>query len=410
MIYQKLSKRQRLAMLWWQQPQFRDRDAIICDGSIRSGKTVSMVVGFILWSMATFNNQILGLSGKTIESLRRNVVLNLRDWLPASLGIEERRSENRITITAPGGRRNSYFLFGGRDESSYTLIQGITLAGMLLDEVALQPRSFVEQALARCSVEGSKIWFNCNPEGPQHWFYKEWVQRAKERNALHLHFTMEDNNGLSEKIRTRYEGMYSGVFYARYVKGLWTKAEGLVYPFFSPERHMIHDTGGAGRYFVSIDYGTANPCVFGLWRLNGVSAVMTKEYYYDGRKRGYQKTDEEYYTDLEAFVGNTLVEQVIVDPSAASFKATIKRHGKFWVRDANNDVLDGIRLTGTLIQAGRLLFDVSCENTQAEFGAYVWDEKSTTDAVIKENDHSMDQIRYFVNTVMRREVRASGIS
>ena len=137
---------------------------------------------------------------------------------------------------------------------------------------------------------------------------------------------------------------------------------------------------------------------------------MTKEYYYDGRKRGYQKTDEEYYTDLEAFVGNTLVEQVIVDPSAASFKATIKRHGKFWVRDANNDVLDGIRLTGTLIQAGRLLFDVSCENTQAEFGAYVWDEKSTTDAVIKENDHSMDQIRYFVNTVMRREVRASGIS
>lgn len=411
MIYQRLSKRQLLAMLWWQQPRFRDRDALVCDGSIRSGKTVCMTVGFILWSMATFNGQKFALCGKTIESLRRNMVLDLRDWVPPDLEIVEKRAENKLIISDETGRENTYFLFGGRDESSYMLIQGITLAGVLFDEVALQPQSFVEQALARCSIEGSRFWFNCNPEGPEHWFYKNWVEgsKPKEKNALHLHFTMNDNPALPERIRTRYEGMYSGVFYARYIQGLWTKAEGLVYPFFDPEIHMVDDHGGPGRYFVSIDYGTANPCVFGLWRVNGVSAVMVKEYYYDSRKRGMQKTDEDYYEDLEAFVGNTPVERVIIDPSAASFKATIKRHGMFDVRDAKNDVLDGIRLTSTMLKAGLLHFDRSCTNTKAEFGAYVWNEKVSVDAVVKENDHSMDQIRYLVSTVLWREVRISGI-
>ena len=262
--------------------------------------------------------------------------------------------------------------------------------------------------MARCSVDGSKFWFNCNPEGPAHWFYQEWVLKAKERNVLHLHFTMKDNLSLSDRIRTRYEGMYTGVFYARYILGLWTKAEGLVYPFFDAAVHMVSDRSSRGRYFVSCDYGTINPCVFGLWRLHDNTATMVKEYYFDSRKRGFQKTDEEYYEDLEAFVGDTPVEQIIIDPSAASFKETIRRHGRFSVKNANNDVLDGIRLTSSLLKSGHLFFDESCKNTKMEFGAYAWDEKATTDAVIKENDHSMDQMRYFVNTVLRREVRAYG--
>ena len=175
MIYQRLSKRQWLAMMWWQQPRFRNRDALICDGAIRSGKTMCMADGFVLWSMASFSGQKFALCGKTIESLRRNVILNLWDWLPPDLRIVEKRAENKLVISDGTGRENTYFLFGGRDESSYMLIQGITLAGVLLDEVALQPRSFVEQALARCSVEGSKFWFNCNPAGPEHWFYKNWL-------------------------------------------------------------------------------------------------------------------------------------------------------------------------------------------------------------------------------------------
>ena len=408
MKYQNFSPRQTLTLTWWKRADFQDYDGIICDGSIRSGKTVSMGVGFILWSMATFNNESFAICGRTIESLRRNVIVHMPTWLEGIFQVVEKRAENKLIVSV-GSRSNTYYLFGGRDESSYTLIQGITLAGVLFDEVALMPRSFVEQAMARCSVEGSKFWFNCNPEGPAHWFYQEWVLKHREHNVLHLHFTMRDNLSLSQRIRERYEGMYTGVFYARYILGLWTKAEGLVYPFFDASVHMVDDQGGRGRYFVSCDYGTINPCVFGLWRLHDNTATMVREYYFDSRKKGHQKTDEEYYEDLEKFVGDTPIEQVIVDPSAASFKETIRRHGRFSVKNANNDVLDGIRLTSSLLKSGHLFFSKACKCTQMEFGAYAWDEKATVDAVIKENDHSMDQMRYFVNTVMRREVRAYGI-
>ena len=226
MIYQKFSTRQKATLIWWKTKAFGNRDGVICDGSIRSGKTVSMTVGFILWSMSRFNNQSFAICGRTIEALRRNVIVHIPTWLEGLFTVTERRSENKMVVTV-GKRTNTYYLFGGRDESSYTLIQGITLAGVLFDEVALMPRSFVEQAMARCSVSGSKFWFNCNPESPGHWFYKEWICKAAERNMLYLHFTMDDNLSLDSKIKARYEGMYSGVFYDRYIRGLWTVAEGL---------------------------------------------------------------------------------------------------------------------------------------------------------------------------------------
>lgn len=399
MIYRKLSKRQLLAMLWWQQPKFKDRDALICDGSIRSGKSVCMTVGFILWSMSCFSGQKFAICGKTVESLRRNIVLNLRDWVPDDLKIVEKRAENKLVISDGCGRENYYFLFGGRDESSYMLIQGITLAGVLLDEVVLMPRSFVEQACARCSVPGSKLWFNCNPGGPEHWFYKNWVLRPKEQNALHLHFTMADNYALPEEVKARYERMYSGVFYDRYVLGLWVKAEGLIYPMFSKKTHVTDSIGGPGEYYIAIDYGTINPTAMGLWRVWDGRAVMEKEYYHDSRATGRQKTDEEYYSDLEAFAGDTPITRVIIDPSAASFKECIRRHGRFHVMDANNHVLDGIRFTGALLKAGMVKIHESCTHTMEEFQAYVWDEKTDRDAVIKENDHSMDQMRYLCQTL-----------
>ena len=308
MIYQKLSKRQKLAMLWWQQPRFRGRDVLLCDGSIRSGKTVCMTVGFILWSMATFNGERFALCGKTIESLRRNVVLNLRDWVPPELTIVERRSENKLIISDGLGRENTYFLFGGRDESSYMLIQGITLAGALLDEVVLMPRSFVEQALARCSIKGSKIWFNCNPEGPEHWFYKNWIEgdNPKKMNALHLHFTMDDNPALAPEVRARYERQFSGVFYDRYILGLWVVAEGLIYTMFNRDFHVVPDKPRPyERYYISVDYGTANPTSMGLWGKAQGKWYRIREYYYDSRKVGRQLTDEEYYAELEKLAGGT---------------------------------------------------------------------------------------------------------
>lgn len=402
MIYQRLSKRQLLAMLWWQQPRFKDRDALVCDGSIRSGKTVCMTVGFILWSMARFDGQKFALCGKTIESLRRNVILNLRDWVPPELEIVEKRAENKLIISDGTGRENTYFLFGGRDESSYMLIQGITLAGVLLDEVALQPQSFVEQALARCSVEGSKFWFNCNPEGPEHWFYKNWVEGDKpmEKNALHLHFTMDDNLALPQRIRERYEGMYSGVFYDRYIRGLWVVAEGLIYTMFNKDFHVVPAVPRPyDRYYISVDYGTANPCSMGLWgRASGVWYRM-REYYFDSRKEGRQQTDEEYYAELEKLAGDLPIRGVIVDPSAASFLETIRRHGRFRDIKASNEVMAGIRDVATQLQLGRLFICEGCTDCIREFGLYRWDEKATADRPIKENDHAMDDVRYFVHKV-----------
>lgn len=401
MQYQKLSPRQNLAMTWWNRPGFKGYDGIICDGSVRSGKTVAMTVGFIMWAMSRFENQTFALCGKTIESLRRNVTNHIPEWLGGIFSVREHRSENKITISA-GGRKNTFYLFGGRDESSAGLIQGITLAGILLDEVVLMPRSFVEQAVARCSVTGSKLWFNCNPGGPSHWFYVNWILRCTEMNMLHLHFTMDDNYSLTKEIKERYEKLYTGVFYDRFIRGLWVVAEGLVYPMFDKARHVTKDTEGFGEYYISIDYGTINPTAMGLWRVHKQTAVMVKEYYHDSRKERQQKTDEEYYADLVAFATGYKIKRLIIDPSAASFKELIRRKGAFAVMDAKNDVIDGIRFTGSMLNKGQLMIHSSCKNTIREFGEYRWDEKAETDKVIKENDHSMDQMRYLCYTLRKQ--------
>lgn len=410
MKYQKLSPRQNLAMTWWNRPGFEAYDGIICDGSIRSGKTVAMTVGFVMWAMSRFDGQNFAFCGKTIESLRRNVTTNLPTWLGGVFTFKEHRTENKITVTA-AGRSNSFYLFGGKDESSAALIQGITLAGILLDEVALMPRSFVDQAVARCSVAGSKLWFNCNPEGPQHWFYKEWVLKAKERHALHIHFTMEDNLALDPKIKARYEGMFSGVFYRRYILGEWCIAEGLVYSIFDKEKHTIDLSKlpkekrkelAGGRYYISIDYGTLNPFSAGLWCLSHGVAYRIKEWYHNGREKG-QKTDSEYYAAIEKLAGDLPIEAIIIDPSAASMITEIYRRGKYSVIKARNDVLPGIAYTAALLQAGRLKIGIGCADAIREFGLYAWDEKGEVDKVIKENDHAMDDIRYFAYTILRRE-------
>lgn len=384
--------------------------ALICDGAIRSGKTSVMSLSFILWAMGSFRGQNFGICGKTVASAERNVIKPLLGikYLKEQFSIKFSFSEHVLTVSR-GGRTNFFYVFGGKDESSYTLIQGITLAGVLLDEVALMPRSFVEQALARCSVEGSKFWFNCNPENPQHWFYQEWILQPKKHHAKHLHFLMQDNPSLSAAKLAEYEAMYSGVFYDRYIKGLWVVAEGRVYPMFTddPERFILHGptTSLDGQFYVSCDYGTINPLSLGLWCVRGKQAIRIKEYYWDSRKEGHQKTDEEYYADLETLTRGYYIRKVIVDPSAASFIECIRRHRKFSVWEADNDVLDGIRVTASLLNAGILRIHESCKDAIREFGLYRWDEKKNSDTVLKENDHAMDEIRYFCFTILAREFR-----
>lgn len=379
-------------------------DALICDGAVRSGKTSIMMWAFVRWAMENFSGQRFGVCGRTVDSCTKNIIV---PFTAMSLAKEHYiirwRRGDKVMEVRRGAVTNYFEVFGGKDESSYTLIQGRTLAGVLLDEVVLMPRSFVEQALTRCSVDGAKLWFSCNPGSPQHWFYLEWIKRHKERNALYLHFEMTDNPGLSEKTLERYQNMFTGVFYDRYIRGLWVLAEGLVYDF--GEENIVDKVPESGEYYISCDYGTLNPFSAGLWCWDGETATRIREYYYSGRAENRNKTDEEYYTELEKLAGELPVISIIVDPSAASFIEVIKRHEKFKVRKAVNDVLPGIATTARYLRSGALKIHRSCKDAIREFGLYRWDEKSTEDRPIKENDHAMDDTRYFAMTVLRRKVR-----
>ncbi|HDX9706383.1 TPA: PBSX family phage terminase large subunit [Bacillus thuringiensis] len=411
--FRPFSKKQLQVLTWWRKDSpVKDHDGIICDGSIRAGKTVSMALSYVMWGTETFNGENLGIAGKTIGSLRRNVITPLKKMLKSrKYKVKDHLSENMLTISKDD-HTNHFYIFGGKDESSQELIQGITLAGMFFDEVALMPQSFVNQATGRCSIEGSKYWFNCNPAGPYHWFKLEWIDNKEDKNLLHIHFTMDDNLSLSEKVKQRYYRMYSGVFFQRFILGLWVLAEGIVYDMFNKEKHVVKTVEREyEKYYVSCDYGTQNPMTYGLWGLCKGIWYKTKEYHYDGRKNSRQKTDDEYLDDLKEFIGDISIHGIIVDPSAASFIALLKKN-RFKVLKAKNEVIDGIRNVARLLNEEKIKYNDCCKETFREYASYTWDEKATArgeDKPNKENDHQMDGDRYFVNTVVVTNNKARAV-
>ena len=407
--FQPFSRKQLQILTWWTSSSpVKDYDGIIADGAIRSGKTIAMSLSFVMWSNASFDGENFAICGKTIGSLKRNVLQPLKRMCKArKYTVIEHRGENMMEISF-GGRTNSYYFFGGKDESSQDLIQGITLAGILFDEVALMPQSFVDQGIGRCSITGAKLWFNCNPENPFHYVKTELIDKHKQKKLLHLRFSMNDNLSLSEETKERYRNKFSGVFYKRFILGQWVAATGVIYDMFDDKKnlfdklpidleHRIH------RRYIAIDYGTKNPCTFleiiddlqgGYW--------VTREYYYNSAAEWKQKDDAAYADDLAKFVDQDCLKGIIIDPSAASFKIAIRKKGLRTI-DADNDVEDGIRLVGTLLAQGRLHICRSCINTRKEFSAYVWNDKRAEVGVeepLKQNDHAMDALRYFVKTIV----------
>ena len=377
-----------------------DETALVCDGSVRSGKTTIMSLAFVSWAMANYNRTNFAICGKTVQAAERNILKPLMeiDGIMFALSISYKVSTRVLTIRC-GDRVNWFYLFGGKDESSYMLIQGITLAGVLFDEVALMPKSFVEQALSRAiSFENPKYFFNCNPESPNHWFYLEWIKEPRE-NTRHIHFLLEDNPILTEQMIERTKSMYSGVFYDRYILGKWCLAEGLVYPMFGKDCIVEPITEPCERYVISMDYGIQNPTAMILWGKQDDTWYALKEFYHSGRETGSQKTDQQYYDELEKLAGDLHIDCLIVDPSATSFIALVRQNHRFKVRKAVNDVVDGIQKTAACLSNGKIKICACCERSIQEFGLYSWDDKAVEDTPIKENDHAMDAIRYFVNTM-----------
>ena len=420
------SRKQLQLLTWWtKESPVSHFDIVIADGSIRSGKTVSMALSFALWAMTSFNGQNFAICGKTIHSARRNVIQPLKQML-TSRGYEIRdvRNENLLIIShKENGKEilNYFYIFGGKDEGSQDLIQGITLAGIFCDEVALMPESFVNQATGRCSVTGSKMWFSCNPSNPNHYFKKQWIDKVVEKCILYLHFTMEDNPSLSAEIKKRYEKMYAGVFRKRFILGLWVTADGLVYSMFDSERHVEEYNADYDRLFVAGDFGIYNATTFGLYGFSKRHKKyhLIKSYYHSGREAEsqlteadldsgqtfgsvLQKTTKEYANDLVNMIRGISIEYIILDPSASAMIVELQKH-PYIVRKqipiipARNDVTLGISFHAELLTEGRFTLDPSNTHDIDEYFSYSWDSKAGergVDQVVKENDHCMDRNRY----------------
>lgn len=415
------SRKQKFVLSWWMNSKYKDKDAIIADGSIRSGKTLIMSLSFVIWAMTTFEGCNFGMSGKTVGSFKRNVWRLLKLML-LSRGYKMSKltdtGDNAYAISR-NGIENYFYLFGGRDERSQDTVQGFTAAGFFFDEVALMPESFVVQAIGRCSVEGSKLWFNCNPEGPFHWFKLGWIDDLFSKNALRIQFNLDDNPSLSEEMKEKYRRRFTGVFHQRFILGLWVLAEGIIYSMF--EQKMIVKSVPAAvkinRRWIGIDYGQSNATVFLLCGLGSDERLyVLDEFYHAGKSSHVQKSPVKYSKDYFAWILKNGAKEVLddgtlkqypvrkeytfIDPSAKGFMLQLYEDGEPGIRQANNEVVQGIELISSLIDNDMFRVLSHCKYTINELSSYSWDPKAQErgeDKPIKQNDHCMDAIRYIVN-------------
>lgn len=414
--YVAFSKKQLQLLTWWtDESPYHDLNGVIAEGAIRAGKTIIMGLSFILWSMQKSSDINYAICGKTVASTRRNIIEPLIEMLKQrKFKVIDRKTEGKL-IVIKNNNKNTYYIFGGKDEGSASLIQGITLGGVLFDEVALMPRSFVEQAMARCSVNGSKYWFNCNPEGPQHWFYVEHILKWKERKYIRIHFCLEDNPSLSQERIDNYKSLYTGIFYKRFILGEWAFANGIVYDMVTDENFYYNSNRESVvpikiiendiKPYYGVDFGTANPQVYLEvykyvdYAKKEMCFYVENEYYWNSRKKLMQKTPDEYVSDFNNW--RKEFSCLIIDPSATPLKAAHRKYGHN-VINAKNNVEEGIIGLSTLFANKMIKINKdNCPNLCAELGLYRWNEKKLNNGVeevLKENDHCCDALRYAIMT------------
>ena len=366
----------------------------IKEGSTRSGKTY---LDYFLIPKRILNCKgegLIVLLGNTKGTLSRNI-------------LEPMQSIWGDRLVGNIGSDNTVMLFGkkchalGADRiTQVSKLQGAGIEYCYGDEITTWNEDVFSMLKSRLDKPNSVFDGTCNPDSPNHWFLKFLESDA---DIFRQHYTIYDNPMLPENFIKNLECEYRGtVYFERFILGKWALAEGLIYPMFSEARHISSDIPDCREYYISIDYGTLNPCSMGLWCVNGKQAFRIREFYHDGRKSGRQMTDEEYYKELVKLADDLPVCYVIIDPSAASFIETVRRHGRFTVKKARNDVLDGIRFTAGLLSEDRIKIHPVCKSIIAEFTSYRWDSESDTDRPIKQNDHAMDDLRYFCYTILKR--------
>lgn len=368
----------------------------IKQGATRSGKTYLDYFIIPKRIHACTGNGLILLLGNTKSTIERNILEPMRNLYGEQL-VGTVGSNNTVPLF---GRK--CHVLGAEKVNMVSKLQGSGIEYCYGDEVTTWHEDVFTMLKSRLDRPNSKFDGTCNPDNPRHWFK---IFLDSDADIYQQQYNIDDNPFLDSDFVENLKKEYSGVFYERFILGNWVVAEGLVYPMFDPQKHVGDVGDPGGQYYVSIDYGTVNPCSMGLWCIDKSRAVRVNEYYHDGRTSKQQKTDEEYYKALETLAGDRVIQSVIVDPSAASFIETIRRHGRFSVKKAVNDVLDGLRVSSSLLSAGKLHFNTCCKDIVHEFGLYSWDKESSTDRVIKEHDHAMDDMRYFCNTILKREFR-----
>ncbi len=423
--FKPFSKKQRKVLNWWcRSSPVRDFNGIIADGAIRSGKSVAMSLGFVIWAMSEFESCNFAMCGKTIGSFRRNVLFWLKLMLRSrGYSVSEQRTEN-LVIVRRGSTENYFYVFGGKDERSQDLIQGITLAGVFFDEVALMPESFVNQATGRCSVDGSKFWFNCNPGSPAHWFKTGWIDKRADKRLLYLHFTMDDNLSLSEAVKGRYRGMYTGVFFKRYILGEWKSADGVIYRQFAdePERFILDDVpqdifiGTMGLDFGGNGSAHAG-CLVGITR--GYRSIVILDEYYRKEVIDPGTLTDDVCGFVQRSQAQVRATSIWCDSAETTLIKGIRievfaRHIPVEVRNARKgEIIDRIRLCDMLMSQGRFFILRRCKHTIAALSEAVWDSKSPTrDRRLDDgstNIDSLDALEYALEPHANRLIEFGGI-
>ena len=374
----------------------KDKRLNFLSGSVRSGKTYISVLKFLLWVASMPADYEFIMVGKTIGSLQRNCF----NYIYSFIGEENFQCSKTSKKATVFGR--TVWLEGATDERSEGKIRGMTLGGAYCDEITLYPESFVIMLLTRLSLPGAKLFATCNPDNPMHFIKTKYIDRADELDCAVWNFLLTDNTHLPKEYLDNLSREFKGVFYNRFVLGEWCKADGLIYPMFSQDKHVVPvEDRNYEEYCVSMDYGIQNPTAMILWGYCDGIWYAVSEYYHSGRETQEQKTDEQYYGALCELCGDLHINRVYIDPSAASFITLVRQRGRFHVQKGDNTVIEGIQHTASVLDEGRIKINDCCINLIRELQLYSWDSKagqSGQDVVLKENDHLCDAMRYFVQT------------
>lgn len=384
-------------------------------GSVRSGKTWITLLVFALWVSTQPINKEFIMCAKTLTTLKRNC-LNLLQDMVGETNFEYSISNKTAMLF---GRK--IYLEGANDSKAESKIRGMTLQGAYVDEVTLIGRDFFTMLLSRLSERNAKLFGSTNPDSPAHWLKVEYFDREDELNIFIDRYSIDDNTFLDPEYVKEIKSEYTGVFYERFINGYFAAAEGLIYPMYqqafeepplATDRDIANGNTDpsnsrykrAEQYNLSIDYGTLNAFACLLWGKYGDVWYAIDGYYYSGRDQQKLKTDDEYADAVDERFGNLYGSEwdklkVIIDPSAASFIAALRRRKMYHVVPADNAVLDGIRETASAFQQGFVKVNPSIKEFKMEVEGYVWDNNSVEDRPIKQNDHILDAVRYQVKTM-----------